>query len=1772
MDTCRTALTFALGFFFAGADQVEAQTDLPVISISPTRMAEGQSDSTPLLVPVFLSGPSPTVVTVNWTVTGGTAEAGTDFTPASGTISFAPGEIYQSLPLQIQGDTTDEFDETIALLLSTPSGAVLGTDSTEVRIENDEKVTTVSLPSNAAMMEKDHPAASLPAVTVGNPQAGRTVGFGVTGGTATPGDDFAVSSSILELSAASISLSLSPVDDASNEPDETVQFSLTNPGPAVAFIPGAPIQTLPAVPMPKSIAVDAEVMATADADQLRIFRKQAGLWMEEATIPATADGGVFSVAVDHGLVAADFADSGVRIYARAGDGVWTLQALIPRGTAPIDNRRVLAMRDEVLLIGGPAAAGQDSISGEVRVHERHAGGPGAWGLSTVLHPVATQPDFGASLAIHGKYLAAGAPGSYSVTLFEQNPATHKCSVIKEHIRIFPDFGRSFALNGDMLVMPIRTVFFTSRRPTTPGAAWSDAVQQQIGPVISASPRVSFQNGLLWAYYSNQGLRSYTVRSNELWATSGPLPLPVASLSANLRFAVSDQDIIVTGTESEGLAPLLVHSTATAQATIVDDESLVITIGSLSANGGMASIPVQLSKALPVSLSVDCVTLDGTATGGDDYTATNSPFTFPAGATIAYLGVAITAPEVGEPVEQFQIKLQNPSLGTVGPNATITIMPTFPSVSFSNSFQEFAEGDSGTTSINFLVNLSGPAPDGATFDWATEDGGAVSGTDFPAASGTVSVPAGAITASITCVFNGDTVAEGSEAFLIRITGTHLLKTGSPTSINVTLNNDDIGTLVGDHYTLPQNTALSGVNVRANDTGVDLIQLKDFPMNGGLVPTITGAFVYTPNVNFIGTDSFTYSNYYGISGNTPVTTTATIIVTDANVPPLLKPDNYTTREDTLLDVTTGFPAGLLANDGLLNTSGEAFDPILAKEILEVTNGTVTNFSGNGLFKFMPAPNFGGIAGFSYRVRDKDGWSIPATVRITVTDDLALPPLQRLNPNGSQLFRSYLSGVSLPATGELDWAVKLKAGQTISLRAGTTGSLGILAVRDSNGIALTGGVAGVNSLEHVPVPADGTYLIAAGQRVGGSSGSFMVLVNGGIAPATTTAAAPYNLDAGQPVGSPLAAVAAVMPNTLAPHYFSLAGTAGETIRLYLHSSLPQSFSLQTDTGTILAGSTVSPHQPTASLLQHTFTATGSYRLVVAGVRLAEYSLQLTRRGLNLEYSTATLPLLEKSGFGYLAGPGIAAQNPTDPVTTFATFADYGQNTTGERDVSIMVKSWNPDFIAIGGDHNYATDYTIGAPTWTSHVGNYYGSFMKGRVDNRYPEQTSLIQRFFPAPGNHDSGPDVGNGGELSGYFDYLYANPGGPPRLPAGVHQPMLNYYKMSWANTEFYFLDSDNAAVSTSARALQRQWLKDQLAVSTAQWKFGVWHHPPYSSGGVHGSQAFMQWGQDFAGLTAIFTGHDHTYERLDAGYGVTQFVVGLGGAGPYSFSNPLSNTLSRYNAKHGALKVVAGTTGVLFEFRSIGAPGGELIDSYRIGTVDGPVVPSGADTWSLRVQPGQVFRLTTRTPGSPGILTNDLNPFLQVFDAGGTLVATDQDGASDALNASVICTVPAIPGAPPEGVVWTIKIGNQSNGLGEYELEITEPEAADYQAWATALLPEEAQGHQADPDNDGVPNLMEFLLDSNPIVKNESAPLDIPGSVSAGIHLNLPSSWTRPVTVHLQSSASMAAGSWVTEASKSSVGGWTSEGPGTPQPAPEGGFNFPIGTGLRGFYRLWLTLN
>jgi hypothetical protein len=80
--------------------------------------------------------------------------------------------------------------------------------------------------------------------------------------------------------------------------------------------------------------------------------------------------------------------------------------------------------------------------------------------------------------------------------------------------------------------------------------------------------------------------------------------------------------------------------------------------------------------------------------------------------------------------------------------------------------------------------------------------------------------------------------------------------------------------------------------------------------------------------------------------------------------------------------------------------------------------------------------------------------------------------------------------------------------------------------------------------------------------------------------------------------------------------------------------------------------------------------------------------------------------------------------------------------------------------------------------------------------------------------------------------------------------------------------------------QVEWLEKELSGSKERWKIPFFHHPPYSSGGRHGSDLrlraeveplFVQ-----HGVTVVFTGHDHFYERTKPQQGITYFVTGSAG--------------------------------------------------------------------------------------------------------------------------------------------------------------------------------------------------------------------------------------------------------------------------------------------------------
>lgn len=91
-------------------------------------------------------------------------------------------------------------------------------------------------------------------------------------------------------------------------------------------------------------------------------------------------------------------------------------------------------------------------------------------------------------------------------------------------------------------------------------------------------------------------------------------------------------------------------------------------------------------------------------------------------------------------------------------------------------------------------------------------------------------------------------------------------------------------IEDTYTTNQNSTLaeSAPGVLSNDSDGSTAILKSGPMNGTLVMNANGAFTYTPNANYVGSDSFTYSagNPYGTS--IPVSVTITI---EQTTPPIV-----------------------------------------------------------------------------------------------------------------------------------------------------------------------------------------------------------------------------------------------------------------------------------------------------------------------------------------------------------------------------------------------------------------------------------------------------------------------------------------------------------------------------------------------------------------------------------------------------------------------------------------------------------------------------------------------------------------------------------------------------------------------------------------------------------------------------------------------------------------------------------------------------------------------
>ena len=192
---------------------------------------------------VTLSDSAASPVGVTWATADGTAEAGSDYTAASGTLTFAPGgALSQTVTVATAEDDLDEPDETFEVQLAAtllPAGVTLGTSRATLTItDGDSGGTAVSLSLRPDRVAENAGAATVTVTASlgGAPRASdTTVVVRVAGGTATPGEDYAAIEGFeIPITSGQTSgtaqFAFEPLDDTLKEGSETVVLSGTAQG------------------------------------------------------------------------------------------------------------------------------------------------------------------------------------------------------------------------------------------------------------------------------------------------------------------------------------------------------------------------------------------------------------------------------------------------------------------------------------------------------------------------------------------------------------------------------------------------------------------------------------------------------------------------------------------------------------------------------------------------------------------------------------------------------------------------------------------------------------------------------------------------------------------------------------------------------------------------------------------------------------------------------------------------------------------------------------------------------------------------------------------------------------------------------------------------------------------------------------------------------------------------------------------------------------------------------------------------------------------------------------------------------------------------------------------------------------------------------------------------------------------------------------------------------------------------------------------------------
>lgn len=486
-------------------------------------------------------------------------------------------------------------------------------------------------------------------------------------------------------------------------------------------------------------------------------------------------------------------------------------------------------------------------------------------------------------------------------------------------------------------------------------------------------------------------------------------------SANKSFIVR-----ITGV-SHGTFPVTDSTVTINDNEATPSASLTTSAVTVSETAATAPMTITVPYTSEVDIDVSFATANGTAEAGSDYTAITSTTTITNGTTSRVVSVGLIDNSYYSGNQAFTFSLTGQTPGSLGATTlttlTLTDSEAVPTVTLGTP----AAQTEGNTPVAIAASISYLSEVPIVVNYTTQDGTAVAGSDYTAATSSVTIPARATSATISVNLRENTYYSGQQAFTVRITS----QSPGPANTNsttVTINDNDnppSAAFTSSSYSGGENTGAIGLPVVLDRTaemtitvtyslsGDSAIEGRDYTGNGGTLEFAPGAITATVGISVL--DNAFYSGSRSLSaqlgtqniGSVGSQNNASATITDNEAIPAARIETpsgggYTVSElsgSAVVTITLPYTSTSAINVNYATANDTAIagsDYVTTTGNLSIPTGQI---SGTVSIPILNNLVFTGDRYFSFQLSGQSPGTLgsPASAQVTIIDAQQQPAVQ-------------------------------------------------------------------------------------------------------------------------------------------------------------------------------------------------------------------------------------------------------------------------------------------------------------------------------------------------------------------------------------------------------------------------------------------------------------------------------------------------------------------------------------------------------------------------------------------------------------------------------------------------------------------------------------------------------------------------------------------------------------------------------------------------------------